>query len=240
MFLLAQVPIMRAMSRITFACITSLALAFASPAWAQTAGGAFKATPGGDITPKVAAAYVVRDQFNPRQKEIEIVLSTVPVDVAKAVGELSPHTAVINDPALRDANYVLLWIKSDKTVSMNATFGKTMTQYLDRTGGTLKAELTTNTADTVAGRIFTASPVKTRDGTTYTVDLTFSATVAKPPASTALSADGGEPGKALRTFLAARANKDWPALKAALSPAATGRFVKSYNDDKENLTDMLD
>ena len=29
-------------------------------------------------------------------------------------------------------------------------------------------------------------------------------------------------------------------LKAALSPAMTEMFVKSYNTDKENLTDMLD
>src|SRR5215510_14818389 len=102
------------MSRSIVACLATLALAPASLARAQTASGAFKATPGGDIAPKVAAAYVVRDQFNPRQKEVEIVLSMTPVDIAKAVAELAPHTAVINDPALKDTNYVLLWIKNDK------------------------------------------------------------------------------------------------------------------------------
>ena len=40
-------------------------------------------------------------------------------------------------------------------------------------------------------------------------------------------------------FFSARQKKDWPSLKAALSPAMTEMFVKSYNDDKENLTDML-
>ena len=40
-------------------------------------------------------------------------------------------------------------------------------------------------------------------------------------------------------FFAARQKKDWPSLKAALSPAASERFVKSYNDDKENLADLL-
>ncbi len=231
------------MSNTCIVCAAILALASATPLSAQTASGTFKADPGNfAISPKVSAAYIVRDQFNPREKEIEIILSTAPVDVAKAVTNLTPHTTVINDPALTDTNYVLVWIKSDGKVSMNATFSKTMTQYLERTdsGGTFKAELSTNTAEKVAGRIFTTAPVKTRDGAAYSVDLTFSANVTKPPAGTALPAGGGDPGKALTAFNAARDKKDWPALKAGLSPAAAQRFVKSYNDDKENLADTLD
>jgi hypothetical protein len=223
--------------------VAGLFFACATPALAQTASGTFKVDPnGGSITPNVSAAYIVRDQFNPREKQVEVILSSTPVDVAKAAADLSPHTTVINDPALKDTNYVLVWISRDGKVSMNATFSKTMTQYLERTdgGGTFKAELSTNTAEKVAGRIFTPAPVKTRDGSTYSVDLTFSATVTKAAAGTALAAGGGEPGKALSAFFAARDKKDWPALKAALSPSAAQRFVKSYNDDKENLTDMLD
>jgi hypothetical protein len=208
---------------------------------AQTASGRFTAQPEGTITPKVAAAYIVRDQFNPRESEIEVILSGTGVDVAKAVTELSPHTAVINDPALKGTNYVLIWIGAGGKVSMNATFSKTMTQFIDRASadGALRAELTTNTPDRIAGRIFTPAPLKTMSGSTYTVDLTFSAPVAKAPAGTALPAGGGEPGKALLGFLAARQKRDWPSLKAALSPSASEKFVKSYNDDKENLTDLL-
>jgi hypothetical protein len=148
---------------------------------------------------------------------------------------------VINDPALKDTNYVLLWIGAGGKVSMNATFSKTMTQFIERASadGRLRAELTTNTPDRVAGRIFTPAPVKTMNGSTYTVDLTFSAPVAKAGSGTALPAGGGEPGKALLGFVAARQKKDWPSLKAALSPSATERFVRSYNDDKENLSDLL-
>jgi hypothetical protein len=223
-------------------CLLAFCLAAAAQSSAQTASGAFETRPEGKITPKVAAAYVVRDQFNPRQTQVEVILSTLPVDVAKAAGDLSPHMVVINDPALKDTNYVLVWINGDGTVSMNATFSKTMTQFVDRASaeGTLRAELTTNTPDKVAGRIFTPAPVKTLSGSTYTVNLTFSAAVAKPPAGTPLPSGGGEPGKALSDFFAARQKKNWPALKSALSPAMTEMFVKSYNDDKENLTDMLD
>ena len=127
---------------------------------------------------------------------------------------------MINDPALKDANYVLIWIGAGGKVSMNATFSKTMTQFVNRASadGALRAELTTNTPDRIAGRIFTPAPVKTTGGSTYTVDLTFSAPVVKGPAATALPAEGGEPGKALLGFFAARQTKDWPSLKAALSP----------------------
>ena len=229
------------MAKTFITCVAALSLASSVAVRAQTAGGAFTAQPGGSITPKVSAAYIVRDQFNPRQTEVEVILSTAAVDVEKAVADLSPHQVVINDPALKDTNYVLVWIGGDGKVSMNATFSETMTQFLDRTNdGTLKAELTTNTPEKVAGRIFTAAPVKTMGGSTYTVDLTFSAPVAKPPAGTALPAGGGEPGQALTTFFAARQQKDWTALKAALSPAMTEMFVKAYNNDQENLTDMLD
>jgi hypothetical protein len=230
------------MSRISFTCLAAFCLASPAQSSAQTASGAFESQPEGRISPKVSAAYVVRDQFNPRQTQVEVILSTTAVAIGKAAADLSPHLVVINDPALKDTNYVLLWISGDGRVSMNATFSKTMTQFVDRASadGTLKAELTTNTPDKVAGRIFTSAPVKTLSGSTYSVDLTFSAPVTRPPAGTALPSGGGEPGKALIAFFAARQKKDWPRLKAALSPAMTAMFVKSYNTDQENLTDMLD
>jgi hypothetical protein len=228
--------------RVCLGCVAILIVGSSTLASAQTASGTFTSRPEGAITPKVAAAYVVRDQFNPRESEIEVVLSATALEIAKAVAELSPHTAVINDPALKNANYVLIWIGTDGKVSMNATFSKTMTQFVDRasTDGKLRAELTTNTPDRIAGRIFTPAPVKTMSGSTYSVDLTFSAPVTKAPPGTALPAGGGEPGNALLDFLAARQKKDWPSLKAALSPSASERFVKSYNDDRENLIDLLE
>ncbi len=222
-------------------CVAGLSLAVAAPTHGQTASGAFNVQPGGSITPTVAAAYLVRDQFNPRETEVEIVLSTAPVNVAAAAAELNPHMAAINDAALKDTNYVLVWVKPDGAVSMNATFSRTMTQFVDRTtkGGTLRAELAANTRDKVAGRIFTTSPVKTLDGATYTVDLTFSTPVASPTAGTALPGGGGEPGNALSAFLAARQRKDWPGLKGALAPRMVEMFVKDYNDEAENLADTL-
>ena len=73
------------MSRLCAVCVAVLFLASPVLTSAQTASGAFKSQPEGSITPKVAAAYVVRDQFNPRQNQVEVILTTAAVDVAKAV-----------------------------------------------------------------------------------------------------------------------------------------------------------
>jgi hypothetical protein len=117
---------------------------------------------------------------------------------------------------------------------MNATFGKTMTQFLNDTGDGLKAEFTSRTATRLEGRVFSSAPLKTLDGSTYTVDLRFGVDVPAPPAGTALPAGGGDPGKAFTAFVAATAKKNWTAIRAASSPWALEMFDKSYNSAAEN------
>ena len=68
------------------------------------------------------------------------MLSEEPIDVVEAAAELDPHTNVINQKALRDHNYVLLWVRPDNDVSMNATYSDTMTQYVEMTGSRMTAE----------------------------------------------------------------------------------------------------
>ena len=77
---------------------------------------------------------------------------------------------------------------------MNATFSATMTQFVDKVGDSLKATLTVNTPERVAGRVFTAAPVKTRGGESYTVDPTFDTAVARRPAGTR-SPEAAAPGQ---------------------------------------------
>jgi hypothetical protein len=78
------------------------------------------------------------------------------------------------------------------------------------------------------------------DGTTYKVDITFGADVSAPPAGTPLAAGGGDPGKGLRTFLAAAEKKNWAAVKAGSSPEALKMFDKSYNTPAENAETAAD
>jgi len=212
------------------------ALASAAPAaHAGDVTGTFSVTGGGRIAPMHAAAFETRDPRNPREKVIEVVLSGAPVDVVQAAAALAPHTDVINQPALMNHDYILLWVRPDGHVSMNATFGATMTQYLEAVGDTLSAQLTENTPNRVAGRIFAPKPVTVSGGETYTIDITFAATVARAPTGTPLPAGGGAPGAALKALDLAIAKKDWQGIKAGLTPARVASFERTYNTPQENL-----
>lgn len=194
----------------------------------------------GTITLKHAVAYVVRDGRNARQTRVEVLLTDVPVDGTAFAADLDPHVMAINAEPLRDRNYLLLWISPDGSVSMNATYSETMRQYLNDSAGGLKSALTTNTPAKVEGRVFSASPLKTMDGPTYTVDVTFSADVLRGPTGTPLPAAGGEPGKAFMAFVGVVGKKNWNGIKAAMSPRMLPMYDKSYNTPAENAEGAAD
>jgi hypothetical protein len=203
------------------------------------ASGQFTAGKRPPIRPKYAAAYETRDQRDARKIAIEVVLSEEPIDVVEAAAELDPHTNVINQKALRDHNYVLLWVRPDNDVSMNATYSDTMTQYVEMTGSRMTADLTANTRDKVAGRIFSPKPLKTMDGDAYTIDLKFSTEVTHTPAGTKLPADGGEPGKAFNALQVAIARKSWSGIKGNVTAKTLESFYESDRTEKENLADAI-
>jgi hypothetical protein len=219
--------------------IAALLLLYPVLALGGDASGQFTASKHPPIKPKYAAAYETHDQRDARKIAIEIVLSEEPIDVVEAAAELDPHTDVINQKALRDHNYVLLWVRPDNDVSMNATYSDTMTQYVEMTGSRMTAAMTANTRDKVAGHIFSPKPLKTMDGDEYTIDLKFSTEVTHPPAGTKLPADGGEPGKALKALQAAIAKKSWDGIKSNVSAKNVESFDESYRTPKENLDDAI-
>jgi hypothetical protein len=213
--------------------------AFSIPIFAGEASGTFVAGNRPPIKPLYAAAFETRDQRDARKRVVEVVLSEAPLDVTAAVAELDPHTNVINQKALMDHNYVLLWVRPGNDVSMNATYAATMTQFVEMTSERMRAEMTANTTDRVAGHIFSPKPLKTMDGESYSIDLTFSTVVTHAPAGVKLAADGGEPGKAFRALQAAIAKGNWEGIKSNVTP----KNVESFNDadrtPKENLDDAL-
>src|SRR5256714_3313400 len=136
--------------------ITLLLIAIlASPAFAGEASGEFKAGARAPIRPKYAAAYETRDIRNGHKGAVEVILSEAPVDVAAAIADLDAHTTLINQPALMNHNYIVLIVRPDGDVSMNATYSERMVQFVDMTGsmGDLKAEMSANTPANVAGRV---------------------------------------------------------------------------------------
>jgi hypothetical protein len=227
------------MTRLQLSLLWALALTLPFSVFAGEASGEFTAGKRPPIKPVYAAAFETRDQRDARKRAIEVVLSEEPVDLTEAVGELDPHTSVINQKALMDHNYVLLWVRPGNDVSMNATYSATMTQFVEMTPERMKAELTVNTPDRVAGRIFAPKPLKTMDGETYSINLTFSTAVTHAPAGTKLPAGGGAPGKAFDALQAAMTKKDWDGIKNNV----TAKRLESFNDAdrsaKENLDDAL-
>ena len=214
----------------------------ATVAVAGPASGTFKADKNGTITAKFAAGYAVRDSRHARASRVELLLTDVQVNTSILTAELDPHAAAINLDEIRDRNYILLWVSADGSVSMNATFSKTMTQYMDDTSSGLKATLTTNTPTRVEGRLFSPSPLKTMDGTAYSVDVKFAADVPPVAAGTPLPAGGGDPGKAFSALLTAATNKNWPGIKAASGPTALKMFDNDYDtpaDKAKSANDML-
>lgn len=224
--------------RITNAFSILAGLALASGAHAEVKGQ-FKVDKT-IIAPKHACAYAIRPQFNPRQRGVEIVLSEGPCDASAAIKELDPHTQMINQEGLRTANYILISVDPAGKVGMNATLSETMAQYLDSTVSGLKAELTVNTPERVAGRIYNPQPVKTHDGQLYQADFTFDVAVIRPPAGVKLPADGGEPGRAFAALYAAIAKKDIDVVRAHLTPETLGRLEADYNTPEENRDSVLE
>jgi hypothetical protein len=117
-----------------------------------------------------------------------------------------------------------------------------MTQYLDRTGpgGGLKAELNANTPTHIAGRVFTAEPVKVLSGETFSCDITFAVDVTRPASGTPLPEGGGEPGKAFGAMLDAAKNKNWDALIESVSARMRSIFDADYRSKEENLDYAVD
>jgi len=213
---------MRTRSLFLIAMATTASL----PLFAGEASGEFTATKHDKIKPRYAVAYETRDQRDAHKRVIEVVLTEAPIDIAAAVTELDPHTQIINMDALRDHNYILLWVRPNNDVSMNATYSSTMTQFVDMTPGSLQANIDVLSANRVSGRLATTKAVKTMGDETYSIDVKFATDISHPPAGTKLTAGGGEPGKALKSLLTAMSKKNYAAIKAGVTPDR----AESYSD----------
>ena len=220
-------------------CIAATMLMTTQVAMAGPASGTVTSQTG-TISPKFAIGYVVRDSRNARSNAVELLLTDVGVDAARLKDDLDRHVTAINFQELNNRNYVLFWIRPDGSVTMNATYSQTMTQYLSGTADGLKADLTTNTPARIEGHVFSPTPLKTLDGGTYTVDVKFSADIVPALSGTPLPASGGDPGKAFTKFLHAIGKKNWTGIKAGLSPKTLPMYERDYNTPAENLSSAVD
>lgn len=212
-----------------------------------TAAGESSAAPlsgkfvlGGKTLPlKEVAAFRMRDQRSPRSFETYLMVTTKPVDRAAITAAIDPYVVAINDPAVRDTDYLGFSISANGEVGLNAHVGGT--QYLDTTGtimgqkGSLVATCTENSATRVACTVKTAKPVKSMDGPTWSMDLTFSADVASRTPGKPIGKDGEAPGKALLALRKAIAGNDLAKVLALLAPEQAQSYQEDWRSPEENL-----
>ena len=205
---------------------------------ADTASGSVAVQKMPPITARFAVAYPIRESRDARKQAIEILLTDVAIDRAPMLSALEPHMVAINAEPLKDRNYIILNVVDTGQVFMNATYSKSMTQFIYDSGEQLVITWTTRTPTRLEGTLASKAPLRTMDGTTYTVNLTFGVDVPAPPAGQALAAGGGEPGKALSALIAAIGRKNWTQIKPALTAHALELHERSYNTPAENAADL--
>jgi hypothetical protein len=196
---------------------------------------------GKPLAPAEVAAFRMRDQFNPRELETYVMLTTRPVNKDKIKDAIDPYAVAINDPAAfgDGVDYIALSIHADGKTSLNAHVGGV--QYVDSSGtimgqqGSLSAACKENTATRIACTVKTTKEVKPMNGPAWTLDVSFDAEVLSRPAGKPMSKDGEAPGKALVALRAAVAGDDLTKILALLAPDKAKSYNEDYNTPAENL-----
>jgi hypothetical protein len=217
-----------------------LALAFPGLgiAHAGTVSGQFVLA-GKPVPVSEVAAFRMRDQFNPRTFETYVMLTAKPVDRAAIGASLDPYSVAINDPAVHDADYLAFSVAADGKVSVNAHVGGT--QYLDTTGtimgqrGSLVATCREHTPTRIACSVKTKEPVKSMDGPTWSMDLSFESDVIGRKPGKPLAKDGDAPGKAFLALRAAADGNDLSKILALLTPDQAKSYQEDWRTPEENL-----
>jgi hypothetical protein len=190
------------------------------------------------------AAFRMRDTFNPRAFETYVMLTAKPVDRAAIGASIDPYSLAINDPAVHDADYIGLSVGGDGKVSVNARVGGV--QYIDSTGkimgqpGSLVANCRENTATRIACNVKTKAPVKSMNGPTWSMDLTFESDVVSRKPGKPLGKDGEAPGKAFLALRAAVEGKDLAKILALLTPDQAKSYQEDWRSPAENLESAKD
>ena len=186
----------------------------------------------------------MRDQFNPRTTETYVMLTAKPVDRATISSALDPYAVAINDPAVRDDDYIAFSVRANGETSVNAHVGGT--QYIETSGtmmgqrGSLIASCKENTPTRIACSVKTEKPVKAMDGPTWSVDLSFEADVLSRTPGKPLAKDGEAPGKALLALRAAVGGKDLAKILALLTPEEAKSYQEDWRSPAENLASAKD
>jgi hypothetical protein len=187
------------------------------------------------IEPANVAAVQTRKEINASIHGTAIFLTEVPIEVQEAAMSLNPVMHLQNLPELMDdASYIIVWVFEDNDVHFNATLAEGNMQFVLSSKDGLKSEITDQSGDHIAGRVWTEEPIAIHSGGSYAIDVTFSTPIVIASGSP-LAADGGEPGKALQELAEALKGGEWAAIRPYLNAEKLGDLDDDSYDDQERV-----
>ena len=168
-----------------------------------------------------------------------VYLSDIPLDVRKIAAAFQASSAAEAQLGDGSAGYVRICIDGEGgECGLYFSHNKPNASFNSAGYGAFKLEPAA--AGRIAGRWVLAEPGDFF-GETYDFDLVFDVAVTPPPGKP-LAADGGEPGKAYRAWIAAVAKGDLPVLRALVGGDYNGWRLNSEDQGnvKEALKDLRD
>ena len=168
-----------------------------------------------------------------------VYLSDIPLDVRKIAAAFQASSAAEAQLGDGSAGYVRICIDGEGgECGLYFSHNKPNASFNSAGYGAFKLEPAA--AGRIAGRWVLAEPGDFF-GETYDFDLVFDVAVTPPPGKP-LAADGGEPGKAYRAWIAAVAKGDLPVLRARVGGDYNGWRLNSEDQGnvKEALKDLRD
>jgi hypothetical protein len=186
-------------------------------------------------TLKYAYAHTKKNPFDAKETDVVVLLTDAPVDPG------ADTFALMDLAQAGKLSAMQLEFDKDKQVISGSVYGK-MEKFNGSfsASGMHKVELTTFTADTIAGKVHVDEDdffgVKWEYSATFSAPISHGLPVKPAPAlkGKALPAGGGEPGKGFRAYLEALRAGDLVRLKATVT-ADRAKMIDTEPDFKKML-----
>lgn len=184
-------------------------------------------------------AVVVDEAGTEADTHTHVYLSDVPMDARKVAAAFHASSAAEQQLGEASAGYVRVCINTEGD-ECGLYFSHNNPNASFNTSGYGTFKLDAAPAGRVAGSWVLAEP-DDFFGETYDFELRFDVAITPPPGKP-LPADGGDPGKAYRAWIAAVAKGDLPVLRAMVGGDYNGWRIKSEDADdvKSALKDLRD
>lgn len=191
------------------------------------------------IDAKHVIAVAIDEDGDETGTQTYVYLSDIPMDAGKIAAAFHASSAAEQQLGDGSAGYVRICIDAEGgECGLYFSHNKPTASFNSSGYGDFKLQAAP--AGRIAGRWMLAEP-DDFFSETYDFDLSFDVAITVPPGKP-LPADGGEPGKAYRAWIAAVAKGDLPVLRALVGGDYNGWRIKSDDQDdvKAALKDLRD